>query len=187
MWKKFQRKRKMKNNTLIFVSLAVCFITLGLIYFERKGYFDHREEVIKTDTVFSTKTDTLWNDTTIVEKEIVPKYIIKKKVDTVYTKEGDTLNLITEAKRFDKRLISNKDTADLQIYTTGIETSLDSLKMRLKTHTDVITNTVEVTKYIQKKKTFWDRWHVGLQGGYGYTFKTKDLQPYVGVGISFDL
>lgn len=177
----------MKSNTLIFISLAVCFITLGLIYFERKGYFDPREEVIKTDTVFTTKTDTLWKDTTIVEKEIVPKYIVKKKVDTVYTKEGDTLNLITEAKRFDKRLISNKDTADLQIYTTGIETSLDSLKMRLKTHTDVITNTVEVTKYIQKKKTFWDRWHVGLQGGYGYTFKTKDLQPYVGVGISFDL
>jgi hypothetical protein len=177
----------MKNNTLIFVSLALCFITLGLIYFERKGYFDPREEVIKTDTVFTTKTDTLWKDTTIVEKEIVPKYIVKKKVDTMYTKEGDTLNLITEAKRFDKRLISNKDTADLQIYTTGIETSLDSLKMRLKTHTDVITNTVEVTKYIQKKKTFWDRWHVGLQGGYGYTFKTKDLQPYVGVGISFDL
>lgn len=177
----------MKSNTLIFVSLAICFITLGLIYFERKGYFDPREEVIKTDTVFTTKTDTLWKDTTIFEKEIVPKYIVKKKVDTVYTKEGDTLNLITEAKRFDKRLISNKDTADLQIYTTGIETSLDSLKMRLKTHTDVITNTVEVTKYIQKKKTFWDRWHVGLQGGYGYTFKTKDLQPYVGVGISFDL
>lgn len=177
----------MKSSTLIFVSLAVCFITLGLIYFERKGYFDPREEVIKTDTVLTTKTDTLWKDTTIFEKEIVPKYIVKKKVDTVYTKEGDTLNLITEAKRFDKRLISNKDTADLQIYTTGIETSLDSLKMRLKTHTDVITNTVEVTKYIQKKKTFWDRWHVGLQGGYGYTFKTKDLQPYVGVGISFDL
>ena len=177
----------MKSNTLIFISLAICFITLGLIYFERKGYFDPREEVIKTDTVFTTKTDTLWKDTTIFEKEIVPKYIVKKKVDTVYTKEGDTLNLITEAKRFDKRLISNKDTADLQIYTTGIETSLDSLKMRLKTHTDVITNTVEVTKYVQKKKTFWDRWHVGLQGGYGYTFKTKDLQPYVGVGISFDL
>lgn len=176
----------MKSNTLIFISLAICFIILGFFYLDRSGYFDTREEV-KTDTVFTTKTDTLWKDTTIVEKEIVPKYIIKKKVDTVYTKEGDTLNLITEAKRFDKRLISNKDTADLQIYTTGIETSLDSLKMRLKTHTDVITNTVEVTKYIQKKKTFWDRWHVGLQGGYGYTFKTKDLQPYVGVGISFDL
>lgn len=177
----------MKSNTLIFISLAICFIILGFFYLDRSGYFDTRKEVIKTDTVFTRKTDTLWKDTTIIEKEFVPKYIIKKKVDTVYTNEGDTLSLITEAKRFDKRLISNKDTADLQIYTTGIETSLDSLKMHLKTHTDVITNTVEVTKYIKKKKTFWDRWHVGLQGGYGYTLKTKDLQPYVGVGISFDL
>ena len=177
----------MKNNGLIWICLTICFLILGLFYLNENGYFNPKEDIVKTDTVFTTKTDTLWKDTTIFEKEIVPKCIVKKKVDTAYTKEGDTLNLITEAKRFDKRLISNKDTADLQIYTTGIETSLDSLKMRLKTHTDVITNTVEVTKYIQKKKTFWDRWHVGLQGGYGYTFKSKDLQPYVGVGISFDL
>ena len=69
----------MKSNTLIFVSLAVCFITLGLIYFERKGYFDPREEVIKTDTVFTTKTDTLWKDTTI---DIVHQY--SPHIFTVY-------------------------------------------------------------------------------------------------------
>ena len=177
----------MNSNTLIFTSIAICFIILGFFYLDRSGYFDPMKEVIKTDTVFTTKTDTLWKDTTIVEKEIVPKYIVKKKVDTVYTKEGDTFNLITEAKRFDKRLISNKDTADLQIYTSGIETSLDSLKMRLKTHTDVITNTVEVTKYIQKKKTFWNRFHIGVQAGYGYGFNYKGLEPYVGIGASFDL
>ena len=177
----------MNSNTLIFISIAICFIILGFFYLDRSGYFDPMKEVIKTDTVFTTKTDTLWKDTTIVEKEIVPKYIIKKNVDTVYTNEGDTLNLITEAKRFDKRLISNKDTADVQIYTSGIKTSLDSLKMRLKTHTDVITNTVEVTKYIQKKKTFWNRFHIGVQAGYGYGFNYKGLEPYVGIGASFDL
>ena len=177
----------MNSNTLIFISIAICFIILGFFYLDRSGYFDPMKEVIKTDTVLTTKTDTLWKDTTIVEKEIVPKYIVKKNVDTVYTKEGDALNLITEAKRFDKRLISNKDTADLQIYTSGIETSLDSLKMRLKTHTDVITNTVEVKKYIQKKKTFWNRFHIGVQAGYGYGFNYKGLEPYVGIGASFDL
>ena len=177
----------MNSNTLIFISIAICFIILGFFYLDRSGYFDPMKEVIKTDTVFTTKTDTLWKDTTIVEKEIVPKYIIKKNVDTVYTNEGDTLNLITEAKRFDKRLISNKDTADVQIYTSGIKTSLDSLKMRLKTHTDVITNTVEVKKYIQKKKTFWNRFHIGVQSGYGYGFNYKGLEPYVGIGASFDL
>ena len=177
----------MNSNTLIFISIAICFIILGFFYLDRSGYFDPMKEVIKTDTVFTTKTDTLWKDTTIVDKEIVPKYIVKKKVDTVYTKEGDTLRLITEAKRFDKRLISNKDTADLHIYTSGIETSLDSLKMRLKTHTDVITNTVEVKKYIQKKKTFWNRFHISVQAGYGYGFNYKGLEPYVGIGASFDL
>ena len=177
----------MNSNTLIFISIAICFIILGFFYLDRSGYFDPMKEVINTDTVFTTKTDTLWKDTTIVEKEIVPKYIIKKKVDTVYTKEGDTLNLITEAKRFDKRLISNKDTADVQVYTSGINTSLDSLKMRLKTHREIVTNTVEVKKYIQKKKTFWDRFHIGVQAGYGYGFNYKGLEPYVGIGASFDL
>ena len=177
----------MNSNTLIFISIAICFIILGFFYLDRGGYFDPMKEVINTDTVFTTKTDTLWKDTTIVDKEIVPKYIVKKTVDTVYTKEGDTLSLITEAKRFDKRLISNKDTAYLQIYTSGIETSLDSLKMRLKTHKEIVTNTVEVTKYIQKKKTFWNRFHIGVQAGYGYGFNYKGLEPYVGIGASFDL
>ena len=177
----------MNSNTLIFISIAICFIILGFFYLDRSGYFDPMKEVINTDTVLTTKTDTLWKDTTIVEKEIVPKYIVKKNVDTVYTKKGDTLNLITEAKRFDKRLISNKDTADLQIYTSGMETSLDSLKMRFKTHREIVTNTVEVKKYIQKKKTFWNRFHIGVQAGYGYGFNYKGLEPYVGIGASFDL
>ena len=177
----------MNSNTLIFISIAICFIILGFFYLDRSGYFDPMKEVINTDTVLTTKTDTLWKDTTIVEKEIVPKYIVKKNVDTVYTKKGDTLNLITEAKRFDKRLISNKDTADVQIYTSGIETSLDSLKMRFKTHREIVTNTVEVKKYIQKKKTFWNRFHIGVQAGYGYGFNYNGLEPYVGIGASFDL
>ena len=137
--------------------------------------------------MFTTKTDTFWKDTTIYEKEIKEKKVVEIRRDTVYTEKGDTLQLITEAKTFEKRLISNKDTADVQIYTSGINTALDSLKMRLKTHKEVITNTVEVTKYVQKKKTFIDRFHIGLQGGYGYAFKSKELTPYVGVGVGFDL
>lgn len=177
----------MNSNTLIFISIAICFIILGFFYLDRSGYFDPMKEVIKTDTVFTTKTDTLWKDTTIVEKEIIPKYIVKTKIDTLFKENGETVQLITESKRFDKRLINDKDTADVQVYTSGINTSLDSLKMRFKTHTDVITNTVEVTKYIQKKKTFFDRFHIGVQAGYGYGLNYKGLEPYVGIGASFDL
>lgn len=178
----------MKNNTLIFISLFITLAILSIFYvndnYNIKDWFNNTQ---KTDTVFSTKTDTLWKDTTIIEKDFVPKTIVKIKTDTLFKANGDTIQLITESKRFDKSIVSDKDTADVEIYTSGINTSLDSLKMRLKTHREIVTNTVEVTKYIKERKTFWDRWHVGLQGGYGYTFKTKDLQPYVGVGISFDL
>lgn len=177
----------MNSNTLIFTSIAICFIILGFFYLDRSGYFDPMKEVIKTDTVFNTKTDTLWKDTTIVEKEIVPKYIVKTKTDTLFKENGETVQLITESKRFDKTILSDKDTADVQVYTSGINTSLDSLKMRFKTHNKVITNTVEITKYVDKKKTFWNRFHIGIQAGYGYGFNYNGLEPYVGIGASFDL
>lgn len=177
----------MNSNTLIFISIAICFIILGFFYLDRSGYFDPMKEVINTDTVFTTKTDTLWKDTTIVEKEIIPKYIVKTKIDTLFKENGETVQLITESKRFDKTILSDKDTAYVQVYTSGINTSLDSLKMRLKAHKEVITNTVEITKYVEKKKTFWNRFHIQPQVGVGYGVFNNKIDAYVGVGIGFDL
>lgn len=177
----------MKSNVLIFVSLAICFIILGFLYLDRSGYFKPRNEVVKTDTVFKTKTDTLWKDTLITDTKFIPKYIVKTKTDTLFSKDGDTIQLVTESKRFDKRLISDKDTADLQIYTSGIETSLDSLKMRLKTHKEVITNTVEITKYVEKKKTFWNRFHIQPQVTGGYDIINKQWGITAGVGVGIDI
>lgn len=178
----------MKNNTLIVVCLFIILSILSIFYIDRnynvKDWFNNLQ---KTDTIITTKTDTLWKDTTIIEKEFVPKTIVKTKTDTLFKANGDTIQLITESKRFDKSIISDKDTADVEIYTSGINTSLDSLKMRLKTHKEVIANTVEITKYIDKKKSFFDRFYIGVQAGYGYGFNYKGLEPYVGIGVSFDL
>lgn len=177
----------MKSNTLIFISIAICFIILGFFYLDRSGYFDPMKEVINTDTVFTRKTDTLWKDTTIIEKEFVPKTIVKIKTDTLFKENGDTIQLITESKRFDKSIVSDKDTADVEIYTSGINTSLDSLKMRFKTHREIVTNTVEVTKYVKERKRFIDRFHIQPQVGVGYGVFNKKIDAYVGVGIGFDL
>ena len=174
------RMKRMKNSKYIIVLIIFCAIIFGIF-----GYFCGRTpvEVVKTDTV--TKTDTFWKDTTIYEKEFIPKIVIKTKVDTVYDENGDTIELVTESKKYEKSLVSGKDTCDLKLYVSGIEPSLDSLEMALKTHTEV--KTLEITKYVQKKKTFKDRFHIGLQVGYGYGFKYKGLEPYVGLGVSFDL
>ena len=184
-FQRFQTIRKMKDNTLIYTILVFLsmLILAGMVWCT----YQYPIEVVKTDTVFSTKTDTLWKDTTILEKQLVPKIIEKVKTDTVFSNAGDTIQLVTESKTYEKSLVSGKDTADLKIYTTGIKTSLDSLKMRLRTHTEVVTNTVEVTKYVEKKKTVWDKISIGLQGGYGYGFQYKGFEPYVGVGVAVNL
>lgn len=178
----------MRNNTLIFISLFITLAILSIFYvndnYNIKDWFNN---IQKTDTVFSTKTDTLWKDTTIIEKEFVPKTIVKIKTDTLFKENGDTIQLITESKRFDKSIVSDKDTADVEIYTSGINTSLDSLKMRFKTHREIVTNTVEITKYVEKKKTFWNRFHIQPQVGVGYGVFNKNIDAYVGVGIGFDI
>lgn len=171
--------KKDNLHTILLIIAIFLMVTAWVALFCKKT----PPNVIKTDTV--TVTDTVWKDTTITEKEFVPKIIVKTKVDTFYTEKGDTVQLVTESKEFDKSIISDKDTADLQVYTSGINTSLDSLKMRLRTHS--VTNTVEITKYVERKKTFWDRFHFGVQGGLGYGIVKKNVDIYIGVGGSFDL
>ena len=32
-----------------------------------------------------------------------------------------------------------------------------------------------------------DRWHIGITGGYGYGFKSKQAEPYIGIGITYSI
>jgi hypothetical protein len=165
--------------TAFIISFIVGFIVSGLLM----SKCSKPQDIIKTDTI--TITDTMWKDTTIIEKEFIPKEVIKKKVDTLYLENGDTMTLTTEQKKYEKSIVSDKDTADVEIYVTGINTALDSLKMRLKTHT--ITNTVEITKIVERKKTFKDRFHIEPQVGIGYGMLNKKVDAYVGVGLGIDI
>ena len=141
---------KLNSKTLLIIATAIItlFIVVSTLQYTQIQKF--KQMIEKQDTTIITKHDTLWKDTTITEKELIPKYIIKKKVDTLYTKEGDSIQLTTESKMYQKSLVSNKDTADIQIYTSGINTSLDSLKWRLKTHTEIVTNNIEIVRYKKK-------------------------------------
>ena len=171
----------MKNNSVyIFIFSVIFGFILSAVLMKRCSNTPNVKEI---DTV--AITDTLWKDTTIIVKEFVPKKKKKKKVDTLYLQNGDTLNLITESKRYERSLVSDKDTADVEIYTTGINTSLDSLKWRLKTHS--VTNTVEITKYVERKKRFKDRFHIQPQAGVGYGLISKKVDAYIGVGLGIDI
>lgn len=177
------QKMKMRNSVLIVFSALLSVLILGALYMDSQGYFNPPAGLITSDTV--TVHDTVWRDTTVVEREFMPRYVEKVRVDTVYSGKGDTIELVTEAKAFEKRLVSGRDTCDLEIHTSGINTSLDSLKMRLRTHS--VTHTVEITNTVRERKTFLKRFHIGIQAGYGYGFQYHGLEPYVGIGGSFDL
>ena len=178
--RKKRRRNMRKYEKFILIQAFLLVILLGAMglhcYIQSK-----MPHVIETDTIF--KTDTLWRDTTIVEKHFVPTTITKIKTDTLYTSNGDTVQLETLSKTFERSVVSNEDTADVTIYTTGINTSLDSLKMRFKTHS--ITNTVEVTKYIEKP--IGSRFHIMPQVGVGYGIFKNNIDIYVGVGLSYEL
>ena len=178
---------KLTNNTLLYVATILVAVCLVVMHYQYKTIQDFKNIIEQTDTSATIKRDTIWRDTLITETQFVPKYIKELKRDTVYTKDGDTLELARESKRFDKRLTIDKDTADIEIYTSGIETSLDSLKMALKTHTDVVTNTTTITKYIEKPKTFWKRFHIQPQVTGGYDIINKQFGITAGIGVGFDI
>lgn len=180
---------KLTNNTLLWIATLIIlgFIIVSTMQHNLINKYKDILNAMDSTVTTEVKHDTLWKDTTVIETKFIPKYIKELKRDTVYTKDGDTLELARESKRFDKTLTIDKDTADLEIYTSGIETSLDSLKMALKTHTDVITNTVTVTKYIEKPKTFWKRFHIQPQVTSGYDLINKQWGITAGIGVGIEL
>lgn len=67
-----------------------------------------------------------------------------------------------------------KDT-DYTAYVSGFNAKLDSIEVRTK----VITYTKTVTKF--------RTWNIGLTGGYGYGFRSKQFEPFIGIGITLNL
>ena len=168
----------MKKSSLYLILAVASLVTAFSLYW---GY--HKQPEIKETRDTTIIRDTIWKDTTVIEKQIVPKEVIKKKIDTLYLKDGKDTLLVTESKMFDKRITTSQDTCDLQIYTTGINTSLDSLKWRLKTHNVNTTEIVEITKYVEKKKRFG----IGPTISFGYDPLRKEWGALIGVGININL
>ena len=73
------------------------------------------------------------------------------------------------------------DDSTYTAYVSGVNPNLDSIFVKQKevTHSILETRTLQVKKF--------RRWNVGLIGGYGYGFKSKNLEPFIGVGITISL
>lgn len=171
----------MKNNILIYVILVFLslLILVGMVWCT----YQYPIEVVKTDTV--TVTDTIYRHDTLSIEKPVPKIVEKVKIDTVYDHNGNEIPLITETKQYRDTLFQDKDTAVVSAQVTGIEASLDTLSVIFNRRE--VTKIVEITNYIEKKKTFKDRFHIQPQAGVGYTIFNKKIDAYLGIGIGVDL
>ena len=168
-----------QNNTLPIVCFLLCLLMLGIGYHLKNSI--EPIEIIKTDTI--TNTDTLWKDTTITKTKTVLKYVKETARDTLYLKNGKDTVLTTENKTYQDTLCNEGDSVMLQIAISGVKSSLDSIKADWRKSTQVITNTITVEKYLKENKKI----HWGIQGGIGYGFTSKKIEPYVGLGINIDL
>jgi len=169
----------MKNDKLHTVLLLIAIILMTISFL---CVYNRTPKVVeKTDTVKTVIHDTITRDTTIYEKQVVPKKVVETKRDTVFTPAGDSLLLVTEKKTFEKRLTMGLDTADVEVTTEGINTSLSELKMRLRLHQVNTQEVVEVTKYVEHKKL-----RITPQVGMGYGVFNKQCDLYIGLGFSYN-
>ena len=139
------------------------------LYFLRQPIIKETStEVIKRDTIinWNYSTDTVFADKIKYKNKIVYDTIVKN--NTVYVK--------------DSAVIHRDSTENYTIDISAVK--LDWYKLDI-THKDTVTYIQTVNNTIYKPKK--NKIAIGVQGGYGYGFKSKQLEPYIGLGININL
>lgn len=132
-------------------------------------------------------TDTVCSNDTVVRRDTVERthwIPVKEEVIRRDTVLRDTV-LILESKEYRDTLVSSPDTLYLKASISGINPSLDSI--RYDWRRSVITNTVTVTKYKERKRTWKDRISIGPSATVGYDPFNRQWGVTVGIGIGVDL
>lgn len=166
------------NKTHLIVFCVGIFLGLCTGFFTGKAIYDKPLEVgIKRDTV--TIHDTIPDYLPMPKDSAHIKYVTRwlpSKTDTITQWETLTVHdsVAVEVPITSKHYGNNTYDA----WISGYEPFLDSIKVYQKT--EYITETVTISKPP-------NRFSIGLQGGYGYGFKSKQLEPYVGIGIGIRL
>ncbi|MBQ1485460.1 MAG: hypothetical protein IIZ44_03260 [Muribaculaceae bacterium] len=160
-----------KTHLIVFIVGAV----LGLLsgFFIGKGIYDQPiHESVTRDTV--TRIDTVsryYPKPVEVEKTRTEfRWLTRVQTDTVtnYTTLHDSV--LVEVPITSKHY----NAPEYDAWVSGYMPSLDSIRVYQKER--YITETVTISKPP-------NRFSIGLQGGYGYGFKSKQWEPYIGLGI----
>lgn len=158
--------KKKLDSVLIGCVLCMAIISLiGIGFCIGKKVYDR-----PMDTVTLWDTIPHWYPVPVEVKPQKPQYKWLTKVehstDTLLMRDSVLVEVPIESRHY--------NAPEYDAWVSGYEPSLDSIKVYQKTE--------YITETITRHKPP-NRFTVGIQGGYGYGFKSKTWEPYVGVGI----
>lgn len=177
----------MKKLVLMFLIMLAPLLAMSL-FFNYKAYMEKQKPTTDTIVVEKISYDTititnpaLTNEQVVgqvaVPTNLLPPYHTTLPKDTLASDTAwhndqppDTVYL----PRMQREYSDSSYTA----WVSGYDPALDSIKVREK----IVTQTITIST---TKKEF-RRWNVGLIGGYGYGFKNKSFEPFVGVGVTYN-
>ena len=155
------------------LAVAVCLLVL-LIMWARVRVLQKEVERLRNapaDTVLVTHTDTIFSEKPVP----VYKYIIRTEFVEVPS-DSVRVDTVKELVFLPREYMVYKDST-YRAVVSGVQPRLDSIEVYRKTQVQTITHTVRVP---DRK-----RWGLGVQVGAG--FNGKEVQPYVGLGVSYDI
>lgn len=137
--------------------------------------------------VKETKTEVVKKDTVVTfKKDFDTVFVCETKYNDIY--HYDTIHVTNKITNVEKVYIQdsiknytfNEKDYDLNINAV----KLDNYKLDIHAR-DTVTYTETVYQTINKPKKNWIT--IGVNAGYGYGFKSKQLEPFIGLGINFNL
>lgn len=179
-----------KTALIFFLVGIVCGGILGFWYGRATATHPDDGHIVSTDTV--TRYDTLMVKSPIARDSIVVKYITKtlpksgnnsvENIPQIGNIHGDNIPVFAEVADSDsvavKIPITQKryDGENYSAWVSGYEPQLDSISVRERTHVVTI-----------KASKPPNRWHIGVQCGAGFALKSRQIEPFIGVGLTYSL
>ena len=184
----------MKENLLLKICVGLMLTLMVSIGLNFWLYFSPQEGETKTEV--NTRTET--KETTVKKPENKSEAIIGKvsvPVKYIFVPVGGTDSIkkpVIDADSTDVAMPQLKgDSLEIPIsqkvyedslytaYISGYLPSLDSITVRER----IIYTTITNTRTVKKRPILT----LGVTGGYGYGTKSKELEPFVGIGLSVNV
>ena len=159
--------------TIVLLTISIC-LNFYLYFLREPLVKEVKTEVVKKDTIVTFKKDF---DTVYISQT---KYNDIHHYDTIHIK--DKITNVEKVYIHDtiKNYTFNEQDYDLDINAV----KLDNYKLDIHKK-DTIKYTETVYQTINKPKKNWIT--IGINAGYGYGFKSRQLEPFIGIGLNFNL